>query len=84
MMLWKKALLQLLSNILLRTTGKNWNLHQRITLQSLIECLLEIAGYLKNCKVSVEVEKDGGYRTNEVSVRAGSTGRSLLEVKKTE
>lgn len=38
----------------------------------------------EGCEINVEVRKDEGYRTNEVSVRAGSAGRSLLEVKKAE
>lgn len=42
------------------------------------------ARLFENCSVNVEVEKDEGYRTNEVSVRAGSADRSLLEVKKAE
>ncbi len=37
-----------------------------------------------NCEINVEVKKDEGYRTNEVSFRSGSADRSLLEVKKSE
>lgn len=38
--------------------------------------------FFEDSEVSVEINKDENYQTNEVSFRSGSAGRSILEIKK--